>query len=202
MTNALLLSHFVLWVLVVVQTVVMLVIVRQVGLLYLRSGASRARLTAVGPELGEVIEPITLHDIDDAEKQMTVGPAMDSDVLLVFVSPDCAACETLLPALRPLVGETRAEVLWVLLATSGTRERCVDYRERNRLGFVFFAYDAEASPHFKVGGSPYALLIRSDGTLVSKGIVNHIDQLESVLSARERRGVREAELSIPHKLEA
>lgn len=207
MSNAFLVSHFVLWVLVLAQMVVMLVIVRQVGLLYLRNGASRARSMAVGPEIGEVIEAITLHDIDDAEKQVTIGPAMDSDLLLLFVSPACAACETLLPAIRPLVRETRGEVFWILLATSRSREESAAYRHNHALGFVFFAHDVQAASHFEVGGSPYALLIRSDGSLVAKGLVNHVDQLESVLSVRQRpdapqrADAPEHKFSIPQRLE-
>jgi methylamine dehydrogenase accessory protein MauD len=196
MSIALLISHLVLWVLVLAQMVVLLVIVRQVGLLYLRNGASRARSMAVGPEIGEVIDPITLRDIDDAEKLMTIGPTMDSDVLLLFVSPSCAACDTLIPALRPLVRETRGEVVWILLATSSSPEDCALYRRNHALGFIFFAHDGLAAAHFEVGGSPYALLIRSDGVLIAKGLVNHVDQLESVLSVRQRPNALQVPLAL------
>jgi methylamine dehydrogenase accessory protein MauD len=168
MTNALLISHFALWVFVLGQMVVMLVILRQVGLLYLRSGANRARSMTVGPELGEVIDSFTIQDIDNPGRAVTIGAGMDSDLLLLFISPDCAACDSLLPAIRPLVRETRGEVLWVLLATSHTRDQCAAYRRTNSLEFVFFAHDEQAKSHFQVGGSPYALLIRSDGSLMQR----------------------------------
>ena len=47
--------------------------------------------------------------------------------------------------------------------------------------------DAEAWEALSVPGSPYAVALGLDGTVLAKGTFNSLGQLESVLAAAERR---------------
>ena len=85
--------------------------------------------------------------------------------LAVFVSRSCAACAALEPAIESLAGEP------VLAVES--------FEEGDEPGVW---------SELGVPGSPYAVAMALDGTVLAKGTFNNLAQLESVLATAERRG--------------
>ena len=47
--------------------------------------------------------------------------------------------------------------------------------------------DSEAWSQLRIPGSPYAVALDPDGTVLAKGTFNNLAQLESVLATAERR---------------
>ena len=94
------------------------------------------------------------------------GPALARDViaLAVFTSDGCRLCRTLEPALAALERDPRVVV------------RRFDEVEH-----------ADAWALADVPGSPFAVALDPDGTVLAKGTYNNGAQLESVLAAAERR---------------
>jgi hypothetical protein len=93
------------------------------------------------------------------ERDRTTGLA-----LAVFVSEGCHVCRGLEPAIASLERDPVLEVA------------------------VFEEHaDAEAWRELGVPGSPYALALDTDGTVLAKGSFNNLAQLESVLATAERR---------------
>jgi hypothetical protein len=93
--------------------------------------------------------------------------ALDSQTelaLAVFVSDNCRVCKTLAPAVSSLAGEP-------LLAVESFEES--EHRD---------LWD-----HLHVPGSPYAVALATDGTVLAKGTFNNLAQLESVVATAERR---------------
>lgn len=84
--------------------------------------------------------------------------------LAVFVSESCAVCSGLEPAVESLA---REPVLTVASFEEGAEPG---------------AWDELAVP-----GSPYAVAMALDGTVLAKGTFNNLAQLESVLATAERR---------------
>lgn len=84
--------------------------------------------------------------------------------LAVFVSDSCAVCAGLEPAIDSLAGEP---VLTVESFEEGA--------------------EPEAWSALSIPGSPYAVALALDGTVLAKGTFNNLAQLESVLATAERR---------------
>jgi hypothetical protein len=84
--------------------------------------------------------------------------------LAVFTSEGCHVCHALAPSIESLAGDP-------LLAVSTFEERA----------------DAEIWERHAIPGSPFALALDLDGTVLAKGTFNNLAQLESVLAAGERR---------------
>ncbi|HEX2468122.1 MAG TPA: MauE/DoxX family redox-associated membrane protein [Solirubrobacterales bacterium] len=84
--------------------------------------------------------------------------------LAVFVSEHCRVCAALEPAVASLARDP-------LLAVA-------TFEESERRG----VWD-----EFGVPGSPYAVALSRDGTVLAKGTFNNLAQLESVVAAAERR---------------
>jgi Methylamine utilisation protein MauE len=85
--------------------------------------------------------------------------------LAVFTSEGCAICRSLEPAIESLAGEPAVAVA------------------------VFDeAAEAELWRTLGIPGSPYAVALDRQGTVLAKGTFNNLAQLESVIATAERRG--------------
>jgi hypothetical protein len=102
-------------------------------------------------------EPVELGGRIAAGPEATLG-------LAVFVSESCRVCRELEPAIRALTAEP--------LVAVATFDEGADAATWERLG---------------IPGSPYAIALDRDGTVLAKGTFNNLAQLESVLAAAERR---------------
>ncbi len=173
-------SYFVLWGFFLAQSVLILVVLRQIGLLHLRIRPAGARIISAGADIGDQAPPITLTDIDDASRTLTVSTHMDQDVLLLFASPNCSSCAGLMPSLKPLIRQTKGKVLWAVV-TYGDHVACTHFRRKYGLTYVLYAISPEAAAKFKIGLTPYVFSIRKDGVVLSKGVANHVEHLESIL---------------------
>jgi methylamine dehydrogenase accessory protein MauD len=99
MSTAFLVSYLVLWALFLVQSVIVLMLLRQVGVLHLRIAPTGARILPIGPRISQTAPAVTIRDMENPNEQLQVEQSMERDVLLFFVSPGCAACGLLMPAL-------------------------------------------------------------------------------------------------------
>jgi hypothetical protein len=95
--------------------------------------------------------------------RLGVGPATEL-ALAVFVSDSCRVCKSLAPASASPAGDP-------VLAVASFEESA--HRE---------VWDQLAVP-----GSPYAVALSHDGTVLAKGTFNNLAQLESVVATAERR---------------
>lgn len=84
--------------------------------------------------------------------------------LAVFVSESCHVCRALEPSIGALAGEP-------LVAVMVFEEQL----------------DAELWDRLAIPGSPFAVALDREGTVLAKGTFNNLAQLESVLAAAERR---------------
>lgn len=185
MTSALLVSHILLWIVVLILALIVLALVRQVGAIQARIAPVGALVPREEPRVGEPAPRLTVRALSGQE--VTVG-AERSDgkaTLIVWVAPQCPACHELLPVLASI---KRHEGSWLelLLASEGEpKEHLEFWQHAGRLG-VPYLLSTELGLAFQVPKVPYAVLIDARGIVRAKGIVNTREHVESLFEAMER----------------
>ena len=178
--TALLVSNICLWCLFLVQSAIIFLLLRQVGLLHLRIQPAGARTISIGPEIGDELPAMVLEDMDDPTWKLDITDNMQEDVLLIFMSAGCSACRSLVPAIGPLLAETKGTIGWALVASDDLGASRA-FRRENGLTFILFGHAPSLRAKLNIGMTPYAILIHRSGKVVAKGIVNQIEHLESIV---------------------
>ena len=181
MSDALLVSNLVLWAVVAGLALVVLALARQVGLLHERLGPVGALALAGGPKTGEAAPALEVEDL--AGRRLAIGGADASgrSTLLVFVSPSCTLCRSLLPSLHSLAKHERG--LRVVLASDGLRAEHEAFVVEHALGELAYVLSQPLGLAYRVARLPWAALVDARGILRSQGLVNSREHLESLLEA-------------------
>lgn len=171
-----------LWVVVLGLIVALFALSRQIGVLYERISPLGALVNDSGPKIGDVSPRFALESLNGGE--VTIGPRPGRSTLVFFLSPTCPICKKLLPVLRS-VREAERPWLDVVLASDGEEEK--QRRFIQTAGLISFAYvnSTELGLAYRVSRLPFAVLLGEDGTVLSKGLVNSREQLESLFNAKE-----------------
>jgi methylamine dehydrogenase accessory protein MauD len=183
MNTILLVSYFALWMLVLLLTLALAILARQIGVLHKRLAPSGARMTSVGPAIGEAVPIKTVVDMDGHE--IALGGATAIPTLLTFVSSGCSSCAGLAPALRSLWKSERSRLSLVVVGVAGSEEDNRQFVAENHLTDIPFVLSRAIGETYKVLSPPYALVLDTSGTVRAKGIVNRKEHLESLLNAIE-----------------
>lgn len=176
-------SHVMLWLLVLLELVCIVALARQIGLLSMRMGPSGARTMNVGPEIGSVAAPILTLDINGRE--VTLGANRGRRTLLAFISPVCSTCTRLVRALHSLHRGERSNLDIILVSSNDfdmTEVRV--FAEENRVTLPYVV-STDLSFAYNVQNTPYAVIVDAQGNVRAKGLVNHLEHLESLLNAEE-----------------
>ena len=185
MSEALLVSNIALWVLVVVLSLVVLALARQVGILHERVAPAGALQPTEGPKVGELTEPMHLEDLDG--KSVTIG-GPDPDGLatfVLFISPTCPVCKSLVPTAKSLASAEGKRMRLVFASDGDQPEQHIAYARDLRLGDYPYVLSQALGMGYHVSKLPFALLIGADGSLRSKGLVNNREHLESLVEAMD-----------------
>jgi methylamine dehydrogenase accessory protein MauD len=178
-TEALLVSNLLLWVLVVVLALIVLALARQVGVLHERVAPAGALMPTTGPKVGERTEAETFRDIDGTD--VVIGGPADSATLVMWISPTCPVCKALVPT---AVSVARSEQFRLVFASDGDRpEQHLAYVQDLRLQDYPYVISQALGLKFAVSKLPFAALIDADGVLRSKGLVNTREHLESLVES-------------------
>jgi methylamine dehydrogenase accessory protein MauD len=181
--TALAVSNGALWLLVIALSVALLAVIRQLGVLHERIAPVGALMLAKGVKIGESAPQIAVQDIEGGS--LTVGaPRSDGRATLVmFVSPTCPVCKTLLPVLKSSLASER-DWLDILLASDGDPESQRAFVLSNRLGSFPYIVSAPLGVSYQVSRLPFAALIDAQGILRARGIINTREHLESLFEAK------------------
>jgi methylamine dehydrogenase accessory protein MauD len=174
-------SYVALWVLVILLSVLMIAIARQVGTLHLRLGPRGAlEVDDEGPPLGEAPEPVSAADLDG--RPVTIGGPGPGQLVL-FVSPGCPICREVLPGVPAAARAGRLEPLVITDADRG--EAAVTYARAGVDAPVVASPDA--AERYAVPGTPYAMVFDRAGVVQAKGTVNNLEQVEGLVDTALRR---------------
>lgn len=183
MIEALLVSHLLLWGLVLVLAVTVLALTRQIGLLHERIAPAGALTTPRGPAVGDVLPERAFPTLADGTLPLG-GPS--GRTLVFFLSSSCPVCKGLLPTVRRIAGAEPG--LRLVYASDGEPGEHRAFAARHGIDPHDYALSEELGRWFEVAKLPWAVLIDANGVLRAKGLVNTREHVESLFEA-ERLGV-------------
>jgi methylamine dehydrogenase accessory protein MauD len=185
--TALMVSNGVLWALVVALTITVLALIRQIGVLHERIAPVGALMMTKGLTVGQPAPALTAPDLSG--KDLIVGGARSDrrSTLLMFVSPTCPVCKSLVPVLQSSRLSER-DWLEIVLASDGNADELRRYAAAQGLTAFPLLNSPSLGMSYQVSRLPFAALIDADGVLRARGIVNSREHLESLFEAK-RLGV-------------
>ena len=185
MSEALWISHALLWGVVVALLAVVWALLRQIGLLHERIAPAGALVGREGPAPGEEA-PVLEVETWNRERLRLGGPEPDGrSTLLFFVSQTCPVCKTLLPLLGSVAAAEEPD-LHLVVASDGTREEHREFVRAHALDRGHYVLSTPLGLAYQVGRLPYAVLIDGSGVLRARGLVNTREHLESLFEAKQR----------------
>ena len=181
--TALAVSNAILWVVVIALAIALLAVIRQLGVLHERIAPVGALMLAKGLKVGEITPTVAVQDLEG--HAITLGAARTDEraTLLMFVSPTCPVCKTLLPALKSSLAAER-DWLDIVLASDGEESAHREFVQAHRLGAFPYVVSAPLGISYQVSRLPFAVLIDAQGVLRARGIVNSREHLESLFEAQ------------------
>ena len=185
--SALAISNLVLWVLVLVLSTVVLALARQLGVLLERIAPAGALMLNRGLTVGEPAPVLELADLDGRAHRLGSPRADGRSTLLLFVSPSCPVCKSLLAAVKSSASDERS---WmdVILASDGDRSEQLEFVRAQGLNGVPYIVSSALGLAYQVSRLPFAALLDEQGILRARGLVNSREHLESLFEAK-RLGV-------------
>ena len=182
MLTVLIVSQILSWVVILGLGLALLALARQVGVLHVRLAPAGALLSGKGPVVGEaapVLDALTMEGVSIA-----IGKPLDKGLkqLLLFVSPHCPLCKELIPIAKNFAKTEKLDIIFVGDDDPDEQRAMITRLEMGGLPFVNSSIVGRS---FHVDRLPHAVLIGGDGVLLSKGLVNSREHLESLVTAHE-----------------
>lgn len=185
MIDALIVSNILLWIVVLILAALLLALVRQIGVLHERVSPAGALVSGGGPEVGSPAPVLQIPDWSGVLRTVGGPHPGGLSTLLLFVSPTCPVCKTMIGI---AVAAARSERRWLqlVLASDGPRAEHEAFVRDHRLDAHPYLLSTQLGVAYQVGKLPYAVLIDAGGTVRAKGLVNTREHLESLFEAKER----------------
>jgi methylamine dehydrogenase accessory protein MauD len=185
--TALIVSNVVLWIVVVALLVVVLALTRQLGVLHERITPVGALMLNKGLAVGERAPTVEVQDLEGGHLSVGSPRSDGKSTLLLFVSPTCPVCKSLLPIVKSS-GKDERSWLDIILASDGNPDEHREYVRANGLSSVPYVVSAPLGMTYQVNRLPFAALLDEAGVLRARGLVNSREHLESLFEAK-RLGV-------------
>ncbi|WP_174285673.1 redoxin domain-containing protein [Sphingomonas bacterium] len=182
MLTALLVSQGLSWVVIACLSVALIALARQVGVLHMRVAPAGALTGDRGPAVGDAAPQMHLKTMDGEALEIGGALTHQSMRLLMFVSAECPLCKNLIPAAKSFARAERVELVFIGDDDAAVQRKMIAQQSIERYPFV---NGAEAGLAFHVDKLPYAVLMDAAGTVLSKGLVNSREHLESLIVAHE-----------------
>lgn len=175
-------SHLLLWVVVLVQVVLTLALARLVGqLMNRRFPALGARVIDPGPELGATLDGWEGTDL--AGDPVRFHFPRPRGLFVCYLSPHCRVCTRLLPTARQFVKEIAAEAEGVWVLVLGSRQAKLNYAREHGLTPQTVLAEEDLPLPWRLGGAPFGVWISATGEVKAKGMTNNREHLESLRNA-------------------
>ncbi len=185
--TALAVSNVALWILLLVLSAVVLALVRQVGVLHERIAPAGALMLNRGLVVGEPAPALEVADLEGRTHRPGAARPDGRSTLLLFVSPTCPVCKSLLPVVKSARKDERG---WmdVILASDGDSAEQREFVRSQGLEGIPYVVSAALGLAYQVSRLPFAALLDEQGILRARGLVNSREHLESLFEAK-RLGV-------------
>jgi len=140
-----------------------------------------------GLTVGEPAPKLEVTALDGRSITIAAARSDGRSTLLLFVSPSCPVCKTLLPAVK---SSRRDERSWldVILASDGDLAEQREFLRTQGLEGIPYVVSPALGLAYQVSRLPFAALLDEQGVLRARGLVNSREHLESLFEAK-RLGV-------------
>ena len=141
-------------------------------------------MLAKGLKVGEAAPLVDASDADG--RAHTIGaPSIEGrSTLLMFVSPTCPICKTLLPVLKSSRRDER-DWLEIILASDGEGASHTTFRREHGLEPFPYVISSALGMAYQINRLPYAVLLDDQGVVLTRGIINSREHLESLFEAKK-----------------
>jgi len=176
-------SIIALWLAFVVMAVINYALIRQIGVLYERVAPAGALMVNRTIEVGQAAPMLEALTIDG--ERVTIGSHSSRSQLLFFMSPYCPVCNELTPT---LLSAAQSELDWVdvIFVSDGDKQDHHGYAARKGIKQPYVVSEL-VGKQYGVSKLPYAVLIDDSQKIVSMGIVNSREHIDSLFEAKERK---------------
>jgi len=185
--DPIMISQIALWIVVCVLSLLVFALMRQIGVLNERVFPAGALMTTNGPAIGEAIPVSTYTSLGNIA--VTIGGAQTQNTLLLFVSPNCPICKTLLPYVQSVAKAEHPSTRIILASDAENKREQDQHREfvkKYQLSAERYLLSRPLGLAFHVEKLPFAVIIDEQGILRAKGMVNSREHLESLFEAQIR----------------
>ncbi|MBM3179009.1 MAG: redoxin domain-containing protein [Chloroflexi bacterium] len=177
-----LVSYIALWVLVILLSVIVLGLARQLGVIHIRLGPEDNLVnTREGLSIGIIAPNFSAVDIVH-DKEITLADLKGRSSIFVFISPNCQPCQELMPHLVSFHKHRYAEINLILFSQSDSQAGLELVKEQ-KLNIPLIS-DSEGSllKLYQVRATPFAYRLDSNGIIQRRGIVNNREGLDELLN--------------------
>jgi len=182
MLTVLIVSQILSWIVILGLGIALLALARQVGVLHVRVAPAGALLTGKGPVVGEPAPVLDVATMDGTPLSIGKALAKGRMQLLLFVSPHCPLCKDLIPIAKNFAKTEKLDIVFV--GDDAPDEQHAMIARLDMAGHPF-VNGSIVGRTFHVDRLPHAVLIGATGTVLSKGLVNSREHLESLVTAHE-----------------
>ena len=183
MSGIWLVSYIALWGLVILLTVVVLGLVRQLGLIHLRLGPDNDLVTTnEGLEIGLPAPDFQADDVLNGH-EIALSNLKGHPSILVFVSTSCQPCQELMPHLVSFHRSKNGKVN-IVLFIQAEAEESVQFAKNHQLKIpVVSDPQGDLSKVYQVRATPFAYGLDRKGIVQRRGVVNNLQGLDTLLEA-------------------
>ena len=158
-----------------IVSVVLYLLLRQTGYVLRRVGPIGARGTPEGPRVGE--------NLTHYMPELASDPLREKAKLIVFVSESCSVCAEVKRGAENLAKDWSDEAKILFVYDCEGTAPATPWKEVSR--GLFTRRDCKLRMELGASFVPFAVVTDVNGTVVSKGLVNEIGHLESLLEAQQ-----------------
>jgi len=182
---------------VLALVLVVFALTRQIGVLHDRIAPTGALLLAKGLAVGDPAPIVAVNDLDGRARQIGALRSDGKSTLVMFVSPTCPVCKTLLPVLK---STSRSEQAWldIVLASDGDLAAHSEFRQKHGIAQLPYVLSAPLGIAYQINRLPYAVLLDERGVVLARGLINSREHLESLFEAK-RLGVASIQEYLEHQ---
>ena len=138
-----------------------------------------------GPKVGEMSDVMSVTDLNGNAVSIGGADSQELATLILFISPTCPVCKSLVPVARSLVSYESRRMRLVFASDGDKIEQHVAYVNDLEIGDFPYIVSQPLGMAYAVSKLPFAVLIGKDGTLKSKGLVNTREHLESLVESMD-----------------
>ncbi len=192
------LSYILLWVLIAFESLVLVLVLRELGVLYL---GRREAFERDGPDEGKPLPDLRAVGRDDSARTLVDLPGEYR--ALVFGAKNCTLCGPVMEKFARW--SSRVDGLAAVMLVEGPTKISANgnaFATEANASQVWWLGEGEMFKNFGVRVSPFAVMVDAEGTVVAKGLVNHHGDIKRLIRAaqdsrRRRASTRQAGKGLP-----